>query len=70
MSEPADKITDAVDTCVTYATDSDRPFRQVADFLLMLRSAGWSVEELGQVQNQVLNKLGERHLKTKASDGA
>ena len=53
-----DKITLAVETCLAYARDSQRPFEQAADFFLALRSsAGWTGAEISQVKSLALTGL-------------
>ena len=54
-----EKIQQAVKTCVASAIGSDRPFRAVGDFLLMLRSSKWEDNEILEVQTRVLSKLRE-----------
>jgi hypothetical protein len=59
----------AVATCVSEALKSERPFRHVNDFLLMLRRAKWSEPDLLAVQNGVLAALRDRRQKREGAGG-
>jgi hypothetical protein len=59
MDDP-DKLTNAVETCVAYAITADRPFKQVSDFLLLLKNAKWTEGEILEVQTRVLDALRKR----------
>jgi hypothetical protein len=62
-SSQRDPIATAVATCISEALKSDRPFRHVNDFLIMLRRAKWSETDLLAVQNGVLAALRDRRLR-------
>ncbi len=68
-SSQRDQVATAVATCVTEALKSDRPFRHVNDFLLMLRRAKWSEADLLAVQTGVLAALRERRLRGEGGSG-
>ena len=54
----SDKVARAVETCVSYALDSDRPFRQVVDFMILLRNTpGWTKVELDETLGLILAEL-------------
>jgi len=56
-----DKITCAVEACLIYSTDAERPFQQAADFFLMLCSSpDWSEPEVSQVKSLALAELISR----------
>jgi hypothetical protein len=55
------KIADAVTKCVAYATESDRKFRQIADFLLILKADGWTDDELISVKTRAICELGKKY---------
>ncbi len=56
-----DKITHALETCLAYARETERPFQQAADFFLVLRhSDGWSDSEISQVKTLALTGLMKR----------
>jgi hypothetical protein len=51
-------IEHAIEACITYAADAERPFQQVTDVLVaMRRSPDWSEAELLEVQSRVLMQL-------------
>jgi len=50
----------AVDACVKGAIESERPFRHINDFLLLLRRAKWTETEVLEVQSGVLAALKHR----------
>jgi hypothetical protein len=54
------RITAAVQACVTDAIKSEKPFRVVNDFLATLKREGWSEAERLEVQTQVLQALKRR----------
>jgi hypothetical protein len=55
-----DRTTAAVDACVADAAKSERPFRQINDFLLLLKRSKWTEAELLEVQTRVLAALKKR----------
>jgi len=68
-SSQRDQVATAVATCVSEALKSDRPFRHVNDFLLMLRRAKWSEADLLAVQTGVLAALRDRRLNRDGASG-
>ena len=60
MNDPADTIADAVQTCVDYAINSDRPFHQIADFMLMLKGCGRSDDDLRRIHAEVIAEMARR----------
>jgi hypothetical protein len=68
-SSQRDQLATAVATCVSEALKSDRPFRHVNDFLLMLRRAKWTEADLLAVQNGVLAALRDRRQKREEAAG-
>jgi hypothetical protein len=65
-SSQRDQVATAVATCVSEALKSDRPFRHVNDFLLMLRRAKWTEADLLAVQTGVLTALRDRRKRREA----
>jgi hypothetical protein len=55
-----DRTTAAVEACVADAMKSERPFRQINDFLLLLKRSKWTEAELLEVQTRVLEGLKKR----------
>ena len=65
-----DKITHAVETCLAYARETERPFQQAADFFLVLRdSDGWSDLEISQVKTLALTGLIKRPRDCQSENG-
>jgi hypothetical protein len=54
------KIDQAVDWCLQRVSDKERPFRQLADFLMALKTAGWPEEEVMAVQSRIIEGLSRR----------
>jgi hypothetical protein len=54
------QIAAAVEACVKGAIESERPFRHINDFLLLLRRAKWTEGEILEVQSGVLAALKPR----------
>src|SRR5207302_10819388 len=54
------QIAAAVEACVKGAIESERPFRHINDFLLLLRRAKWTETEVLEVQSGVLSDLKKR----------
>ena len=61
MSEPADKIADAVEMCLALAVGTKDPFTRVSAYLQSLRDAGdWTDPEVMDVQTRVIRALMKR----------
>ena len=57
----ADKIEHALDACAAYALDSERPFQEAADYLMLLRrSTELSDAEISKVQTLALTEIMTR----------
>jgi len=54
------KITAAVQACISDAFKSDKPFRSINDSLTMLKRHGWSEAERLEVQTRVLQEIKRR----------
>ena len=54
------KITAAVQACITDALNSGQPFRSINESLATLKRHGWTEEERLEVQTQVLQELKRR----------
>jgi len=54
------KISAAVQACITDALKSDKPYRSINDSLLMLKRLGWTEEERLEVQTRVLHEMKQR----------
>jgi hypothetical protein len=63
IAAKAIRIELAVKTGVAYAAGDVRPFKQVADFILALKSSPeWTVDDLVEVQAKIIEGLGKaRH---------
>jgi len=56
-----ERIARTVETCVAYAANSDRPFQQATDLILLLKSTpGWTDAEIFEVQGRVVEALLKR----------
>ena len=55
-----EQIDNAVTACLAHARGSERPFQQLADFLLVLRGSEWPQEAIREVQNRVIEGLSVR----------
>ncbi len=51
------KIAAAVQTCISAAQKTDKPFRSINESLALLKRHGWSEEERLEVQNQLLKAM-------------
>lgn len=61
MSESADKITDAVETCLALAVGKCDPFSRVSTYLASLNDdRDWRDAEVMQVQVRVIRALMKR----------
>ena len=60
MADQPNNIADAVKDCVEYALGDDRPFQKIADFLFILKEAGWSEGDLDAVKARVLDEWSRR----------
>ena len=61
MSQPADKIADAVATGLSYAIGFDSPISAVADYVALLSlSTNWTDAEVAEVGRLIVVRLAER----------
>lgn len=61
MAETADKVADAVVTCLAFAVGNSDPFTRVAAYLKSLKEDGdWLDADLMEVQIQVIRALMKR----------
>jgi hypothetical protein len=60
MKNSPEAIAEAVKRGVSYVFEGDRPFRRVADFLRMLREAGWERTDLETVRSRILDEWALR----------
>lgn len=56
-----ERIARTIETCVAYASNSERPFQQATDLIVLLKSTpGWTDAEIFDVQGRVLEALLKR----------
>jgi hypothetical protein len=61
VSESAEKITDAVETCLAFAVGKSDPFTRVSAYLKSLRDDGdWKADDIVEVQTRVIRALMTR----------
>jgi len=58
MSQP--EINEIVDTFLTGVKQDERPYRRLADVLMVLQSKGWPTEVLSSIQTIVCGELANR----------
>ena len=60
MDQSPATIVEAVESCVAYAAGGERPFQHVADFLALLKRAGWTESDIARVQSLAVAELVKR----------
>jgi len=56
-----ERIARTVETCVAYAANSERPFQQATDLIVLLKTTpGWTDAEIFEVQGRIMETLLKR----------
>jgi hypothetical protein len=51
------KVANAATLFLAYVKGQERPFRQLADYLFMLQSNGWSPTEVEAIQRAIVHEM-------------